>query len=168
MAPARFERATCRLGGNCSIQLNYGAVTTGKDSKSAAQLGRVGLSSSFGTTQCPVRIGWAKWLVSLIPYLPILSWAMPMGHTVRGKSKLLARVRRIRGQVEALERALEAEKSCSVILHQIAAVRGAINGLMSNVLEDHIQTHVANPAIEAAERAQGADELIDVIRTYLK
>jgi DNA-binding FrmR family transcriptional regulator len=91
-----------------------------------------------------------------------------MGHTVRGKSKLLARVRRIRGQVEALDRALEAEKSCSDILHQIAAVRGAINGLMSNVLEDHIQTHVANPAIEAAERVQGADELIDVIRTYLK
>ena len=91
-----------------------------------------------------------------------------MGHTVRGKSKLLARVRRIRGQVEALERTLEAEKS-SDVLHQIAAVRGAINGLMSNVLEDHIQTHVANPAItDAAERAQGADELIDVIRTYLK
>ena len=92
-----------------------------------------------------------------------------MGHTVRGKSKLLARVRRIRGQVEALERALEAEKSCSDILHQIAAVRGAINGLMSNVIEDHIQTHVANPAItDDAERAQGADELIDVIRSYLK
>lgn len=92
-----------------------------------------------------------------------------MGHTVRGKSKLLARVRRIRGQVEALERTLEAEKSCSDVLHQIAAVRGAINGLMSNVLEDHIQTHVANPAItDAAERAQGADELIEVIRTYLK
>jgi DNA-binding FrmR family transcriptional regulator len=91
-----------------------------------------------------------------------------MSHSVRGKSKLLARVRRIRGQVEALERALEAEKSCSDILHQIAAVRGAINGLMSNVLEDHIQTHVANPAIAATERVHGADELIDVIRTYLK
>lgn len=92
-----------------------------------------------------------------------------MGHTVRGKSQLLARVRRIRGQVEALERTLEAEKSCSDVLHQIAAVRGAINGLMSNVLEDHIQTHVANPAItDDAERARGADELIDVIRTYLK
>lgn len=92
-----------------------------------------------------------------------------MGHTVRQKLKLLARVRRIRGQVEALERTLEAEKSCSDVLHQIAAVRGAINGLMSNVLEDHIQTHVANPAItDDAERAQGADELIAVIRTYLK
>ncbi|MBN8764064.1 MAG: metal-sensing transcriptional repressor, partial [Thiobacillus sp.] len=47
-----------------------------------------------------------------------------MSHTIRGKSKLLARVRRIRGQVEALERALEAEKGCAVILHQIAAARG--------------------------------------------
>jgi DNA-binding FrmR family transcriptional regulator len=91
-----------------------------------------------------------------------------MGHTVREKTKLLGRVRRIRGQVEALERALEAEKGCSDILHQIAAVHGAINGLMTKVLEDHIQTHVANSAITAAERDQGADELIDVIRTYLK
>ena len=92
-----------------------------------------------------------------------------MGHTSREKSKLLGRVRRIRGQVEALERALEAEKGCSDIIHQIAAVRGAVNGLMSKVLEDHIQTHVANPSItDAAERAQGADELIDIIRSYLK
>jgi DNA-binding FrmR family transcriptional regulator len=63
---------------------------------------------------------------------------------------------------------LEAEKGCSDILHQIAAVRGAINGLMAKVLEDHIQAHVTNPAITATERGQGADELIDVIRTYLK
>lgn len=92
-----------------------------------------------------------------------------MSHTVREKTKLLARVRRIRGQVEALERALEAEKGCTEILHQIAAVRGAMNGLMAEVIEDHIQTHIAGPAIESdAERSKGADELIDVIRTYLK
>ena len=52
-----------------------------------------------------------------------------MGHTIREKSKLLGRVRRIRGQVEALERALDAEKGCAEVLHQIAAVRGAINGV---------------------------------------
>ena len=92
-----------------------------------------------------------------------------MGHTVREKAKLLGRVRRIRGQVEALERALEAEKGCSEILHQIAAARGAMNGLMTEVIEDHIQTHIANPAITRdAERTKGADELIDVIRAYLK
>ncbi|MBZ0070127.1 MAG: metal/formaldehyde-sensitive transcriptional repressor [Gammaproteobacteria bacterium] len=92
-----------------------------------------------------------------------------MSHTVRQKSKLLGRVRRIRGQVEALERALEAEKGCAEVLHQIAAVRGAINGLMAEVLEDHIRTHIADPEIVSdAERSQGADELIHVLRSYLK
>jgi DNA-binding FrmR family transcriptional regulator len=92
-----------------------------------------------------------------------------MGHTVRDKTKLLARVRRIRGQVEALERALEAEKGCSEVLQQIAAVRGAMNGLMTEVLEDHVLTHIASPSITSnAERAKGADELLDVIRAYLK
>jgi DNA-binding FrmR family transcriptional regulator len=92
-----------------------------------------------------------------------------MSHTVREKAKLLGRVRRIRGQVEALERALEAEKGCAEVLHQIAAVRGAMNGLMAEVIEDHIQTHVASQDIEShAERRRGADELIDVIRAYLK
>jgi DNA-binding FrmR family transcriptional regulator len=92
-----------------------------------------------------------------------------MGHTVREKSKLLARVRRIRGQVEALERALEAEKGCTEVLQQIAAVRGAMNGLMTEVIEDHVHTHIANPSITShSERAKGADELIDVVRAYLK
>ena len=92
-----------------------------------------------------------------------------MSHTVREKSKLLARVRRIRGQVEALERALEAEKGCTEVLQQIAAVRGAMNSLMSEVIEDHVRTHIASPAITSpAERARGADELLDVVRSYLK
>jgi DNA-binding FrmR family transcriptional regulator len=92
-----------------------------------------------------------------------------MSHTVREKTKLLSRVRRIRGQVEALERALEAERGCAEVLHQIAAVRGAMNGLMAEVIEDHISTHIADPEIASnAERWKGADELIDVIRSYLK
>lgn len=92
-----------------------------------------------------------------------------MGHTVREKSKLLDRVRRIRGQVEALERALEGERGCSAVLHQIAAVRGAINGLMVEVIEDHIQAHITSPDIaSAAKRREGAEELISVVRTYLR
>lgn len=92
-----------------------------------------------------------------------------MAHTVRDKTKLLARIRRIRGQIEAIERALDSEKGCTEILHQIAAARGAINGLMVEVIEGHINMHVANPAIETdAERTKGADELIDVVRAYLK
>lgn len=92
-----------------------------------------------------------------------------MSHTVQDKSKLLARVRRIRGQVEALERSLEAEKGCAEVLHQIVAVRGAMNGLMAQVLEDHVHSHIADPAItDPAERTQGADELIEVLRSYLR
>ncbi|TBR12910.1 MAG: metal/formaldehyde-sensitive transcriptional repressor [Lysobacter sp.] len=92
-----------------------------------------------------------------------------MGHTIREKKKLLGRVRRIRGQVEALERALEAGQGCSEVLHQIAAVRGAMNGLMTEVIADHIHAHIANPAIASdAKRSEGANDLIDVIRSYLK
>lgn len=91
-----------------------------------------------------------------------------MSHTAREKSKLLSRVRRIRGQVEALERALEAERGCAEILQQIAAVRGAVNGLMVEVMEDHIQTHLGSPQGSDAKRRDSADELVEVLRAYLK
>jgi DNA-binding FrmR family transcriptional regulator len=92
-----------------------------------------------------------------------------MSHTAREKTKLLNRVRRIRGQIEAVERALETEHSCSDILHLLAAARGGMNGLMAEVIEDHIREHVASPTItDDQERAKGADELVDVVRTYLK
>jgi DNA-binding FrmR family transcriptional regulator len=92
-----------------------------------------------------------------------------MAHTIKEKAKLLGRVRRIRGQIEALERALESEKGCAEVLQQIAAVRGAVNGLMAEVVEDHIHTHVASPSIDSeAQRKKGADELVEVIRAYLK
>ncbi len=91
-----------------------------------------------------------------------------MSHTIREKTKLLARVRRIRGQLEAVERALEEEIGCADVLQLIASVRGATNGLMAEVLEDHIRLHVADPALPPDNRRDGADELIDVVRTYLK
>jgi FrmR/RcnR family transcriptional regulator, repressor of frmRAB operon len=100
-----------------------------------------------------------------VPYLGVTVVA----HTIREKAKLLGRIRRIRGQLEALERSVEEEKGCSEVLHQIAAARGAMNGLMVEVLAEHIEMHVANPAISSnTERARGADELIEVIRSYLK
>jgi DNA-binding FrmR family transcriptional regulator len=92
-----------------------------------------------------------------------------MAHTVRDKAKLLARVRRIRGQVEALERGLESELGCTDALMLIASVRGAVNGLMAEVMEDHIRRHVVDPATEADPvRAEGAADLIEAVRTYLK
>jgi DNA-binding FrmR family transcriptional regulator len=90
-------------------------------------------------------------------------------HTIREKTRLLNRVRRIRGQVEAVERALEQELGCADVLHLVAAVRGAINGLMAEVMEDHIRHHVVDPARERnSERAESVQELIEVVHAYLK
>ena len=92
-----------------------------------------------------------------------------MAHTSRDKERLLARVRRIRGQLDAVERALQAEQECVDVLQLIAACRGALNGLMAEVMEGHVRFHVLskNHARNSPE-ARAADELIDVIRTYLK
>ncbi len=93
-----------------------------------------------------------------------------MSHTTREKAKLLNRVRRIRGQVEAIERALEQEIGCADVMQLIAGARGAINGLMLEVMEDHIRLHVMDPvtAEPGTERGYAAEELIDVVRSYLK
>jgi DNA-binding FrmR family transcriptional regulator len=90
-----------------------------------------------------------------------------MSHTRESKGKLLARVRRIKGQVLAIEKALDSEQECSDILQLIAATRGAINGLMNEVVEGHIRHHVLSTKPTAAER-NGADELMDIVRSYLK
>ena len=88
--------------------------------------------------------------------------------TTREKTKLLNRVRRIRGQIEAVERALEANIGCADVLQLITAARGALNGLMGEVIEDHIRTHLVIPPLQPGDTADAADELIDVIRCYLK
>ncbi|GAC1397788.1 MAG: metal/formaldehyde-sensitive transcriptional repressor [Vulcanimicrobiaceae bacterium] len=93
--------------------------------------------------------------------------AVAMAHTIRERTKLLARVRRIKGQCEAIERALESEAGCSATLQLIAAARGAMNGLMAEVLEKHLVAHVLNEASPDA-RDSAATELIDVVKAYLK
>jgi DNA-binding FrmR family transcriptional regulator len=90
-----------------------------------------------------------------------------VSHTKREKMKLLNRIRRIRGQIEAVERALEDEQGCATVLHLIVAARGAMSGLMSEVIEDHIRLHVVDPTKDA-ERSRGADELIDAVQAYLR
>jgi FrmR/RcnR family transcriptional regulator, repressor of frmRAB operon len=92
-----------------------------------------------------------------------------MTHTVREKRKLLARVRRLRGQIDAIERALETEAGCEQVMHLLAGARGAMAGLMAGVVEDHVRTHLVD-----TERHPGAldnnaaEQLLDVVRTYLK
>ncbi|QEL56214.1 metal/formaldehyde-sensitive transcriptional repressor [Chromobacterium paludis] len=90
-----------------------------------------------------------------------------MSHTVRDKAKLLARVRRLQGQAAALETQLENDGDCSAILQQIAAIRGAVNGLMLAVMEGHLAEHVVREP-ELAQRQQDLDAVLQVLRSYLK
>jgi DNA-binding FrmR family transcriptional regulator len=91
-----------------------------------------------------------------------------MSHTIVNKKPLLARVRRIKGQAEALERALEDAGDCAAILQQIAAVRGAVNGLMAEVLEGHIREHLGTPNRSGTPRVDDVDTVVSVVRSYLK
>ena len=90
-------------------------------------------------------------------------------HTVSEKARLLARVRRIKGQIEGIERALEAEAGCETVMHQIAGVRGALAGLTSEVVEDHLLTHLVDAEKHpGALNADAAESLMAVIRSYLR
>lgn len=91
-----------------------------------------------------------------------------MGHLKGTNADLIARVRRIGGQVLAVERELAADASCAKVLHLVAAVRGAVNGLMDEIIAEHLEAHVSRPGLDDAERAAGAEELLAVIRRYSK
>jgi DNA-binding FrmR family transcriptional regulator len=92
-----------------------------------------------------------------------------MAHTKKDKEKLLNRVSRIKGQVNAIQKALEGDDDCSRVLQTIAACRGAINGLMAEVLEGHVRCHVVDPRRRpTTEQAEATEELIDLVNRYLK
>ena len=92
-----------------------------------------------------------------------------MAHSIQDKTRLLQRVRRLRGQVEAIERALEKNADCARVMQLTVSARGAANGLMAQLLEDHIRIHVSDPTHDRdRERARGAKHLIDVVHAYLK
>ena len=88
-----------------------------------------------------------------------------MSHTIREKQKLLARVRRLRGQIEAIERGLESEAGCEQIMHLIAGARGAMAGLMAEVVEDHVRTHLVDAG--AHPGALNPDAVTQLIRAHL-
>jgi FrmR/RcnR family transcriptional regulator, repressor of rcnA expression len=91
-----------------------------------------------------------------------------MSHTIRKKKRLTHRVARIRGQVEALARALEGEAECGDVLRLIASARGAMDGLMAEVIEGHIRDHAFRGARANSEEGRAAKDLVHIIRSYLK
>ncbi len=91
-----------------------------------------------------------------------------MPRTVEEKRRVLARVRRVRGQLDSLERALEEGADCGPVLQQIAAVRGAINGLMAGVLESHLREEFAH-LTEGSDTPQSSiDDVVSLVRSYLR
>lgn len=90
-------------------------------------------------------------------------------HTVRDQEKLINRVKRLRGQLNGVEKQLESEAGCEAVLQTLAACRGALSGLMAEILEDHIRYHVLSPRTRPdSDEAVAAEQLIDVLRSYLK
>ena len=92
-----------------------------------------------------------------------------MAHTIREQEKLLNRVRRLRGQINGIENLLEERADCGKVLQQLAACRGALNGLMAEILEDHIRFHVTDPDLDPeSDQAEATEQLIDLVRSYLR
>jgi DNA-binding FrmR family transcriptional regulator len=91
-----------------------------------------------------------------------------MSHTIRKKKRLTHRVARIRGQVEALARALDGEAECGEVLVLIASARGAMDSLMAEVIEDHIRDHVFRGARGKSDEREAAEDLVKIVRSYLK
>lgn len=91
-----------------------------------------------------------------------------MPHTQHGHERLRSRLARIRGQVDAVGRALDEERDCGEVLQQVAAIRGAVAGLMAELLEGHVREHLAGERVPVADRQRAADELVEVLRRYLR
>ena len=92
-----------------------------------------------------------------------------MAHIARDQKSLLHRIRRIRGQLNGLEKAVEEDRDCGDILLTLAACRGAMNSLMAQILEGHVRHHVIPQGRKAdPESAHAAEELIEVIKRYLR
>jgi DNA-binding FrmR family transcriptional regulator len=89
-------------------------------------------------------------------------------HALRDQQRMVNRVRRLRGQVDAIERALTEEASCSDLIQRVTAARGAIDGLMAEILEEHVREYLlADEELPAKNRTHAAEELIGIIHSYL-
>ena len=88
-----------------------------------------------------------------------------MPHTAEDKQRAVTRLRRIKGQAEALERAVEAGSECAPILQQLAAMRGAVHGLMADLLDSHLRETMAK---QPAPSQTDIEEMLALLRSYLK
>lgn len=90
-----------------------------------------------------------------------------MAHISNNKDKLIVRIKKIKGQLSSVEKALEDEKDCFKVLQQISAVKGAVNSLISEVLDEHVREHLGSNLSEDI-RLKEIENLSTLLRTYLK
>lgn len=92
-----------------------------------------------------------------------------MSHVAAEKQKLLNRLKRLRGQIDALERAIDREVECARVLQQATACRGALEGFIAEVIEDHIREHMIEPDLPVSDpKVQAAEELVAIVKAYLR
>jgi DNA-binding FrmR family transcriptional regulator len=84
------------------------------------------------------------------------------------KQKLFSRIRRLSGQISAVERAVADGDECADILMLLAAIRGGVNSLMAEILEDHVRLHITHPSRAAESPEELTEDLISLVRAYLK
>jgi DNA-binding FrmR family transcriptional regulator len=92
-----------------------------------------------------------------------------MSHVAKEKTKILNRIKRLRGQIAAIEKAVEADNECASVLQQATACRGALDGFIAEVIEDHIREHMVDQGeAQDAPQSVAAEELIEIVHQYLK
>jgi len=122
------------------------------------RLGRIGITLLTGAARV------ASGPIALVPYPPRVVNKI-MSHLSREKIELISRTKKVIGQMESALRALEEDAHCADVLQRLAAARGAINSLMAELMEDHILNHMPRKNKSSAE---AAEDLIEIVRTYLK
>jgi len=91
-----------------------------------------------------------------------------VSHIGHEKTKLLNRLKRLKGQVEAIERLVGEDSDCARVLQQATAARGALDGFIGEVIEDHIRAHLVDADAPASDpRTQAAEELVAIVHSYL-
>jgi DNA-binding FrmR family transcriptional regulator len=89
-----------------------------------------------------------------------------MSHAAKDP-KLLSRIRRIKGQIAALENAVLEGEDCYKVLQQTSAARGALNGLMAELIEGHLRSHTLQGKSSKGGVDREINEVMTVLRSYL-
>lgn len=138
--------------------------STGQPSATRRVLRRFNVHSPSIMLPRPLGVSTLKMLY----HIPLAYKQGKMSHLEKEKQKLIARIKRIRGQVDSIERSLTTDDDCADVLMLLANVRGGINSLMAEVLEDHIRLHMLSDEKNSMPAAELAEDLIGLVRAYLK